>query len=410
MDLSRREALFTMVGVTAALAAPKLLQAQISTAPTDIDWNDFSSQFLIDSKLAYLNTGALGATPKSVLQTIMNATYSLERNPAANQYDFFTEQVFGVKQIIAQYINCNIDDLVMTGGTTDGIMQILYGLRLAPSQRILISSLEYGRIQEYWEHYSHTHHTKLDVVDIPLLPRDEDEVVERIKAALKPNTNIIFISHVTSANGLQIPIQKIAAIAKKNNCLLVIDGAQAVGAVKIDVQALGCDIYAASGHKWLLGPKGTGFLYVSERARSKLHTPSLTNGYGKRTNSISVQSLPNIIGIGASIAWLNELGQSKVHARLESMRTRTHTKLQAIPALQLMSPPPESSMASPMIALAFRDVNKQPAAIAHTLMKENIMVKQVENKLGIPHIRIGGHIYNTDAHIDRFVDSLTKFC
>ncbi len=410
MELSRREALIAMVGATATLAAPKLLRAQTLTTEKNAGWDNIASQFLIRPELAYLNTGALGATPKSVLQTVMDATYSLEQNPAANQYEIMVEQVYAAKQTIANYINCSIDDLVMTAGTTDGITQILDGLQLAPNQRVLISSLEYHRLHEYWEHYSRTHNTKLDVVEIPLLPRDKDEIIERIKAAIKPDTAVIFLSHVASANGLQMPIAEIAPIARRNHCLLVVDGAQAVGAVKTDMKALGCDIYAASGHKWLLGPKGTGFLYISEQARSKLSSPSLTNGYGKRTNSISVQNLPNIIGLGASITWLNQLGQSKVQTRLENLRSIIYTKLQAIKGVKLMSPPAESGMASPMVALAFSDKSKSPNLCVQAFAKANIIVKKVEGYNGIIDLRIGGHIYNSEAQIERFSNLVTKFC
>ena len=406
MQLSRREALLAMLGMTATLAAPKLPGAQ-ALASAEGGWDDLAVQFMIHPELAYLNTGALGATPKAVLQKVTEATYGLEQHPAANQYTLFAEQIFRAKRTVARFIRCASDDLVMTGGTTDGMAMVLSGLSLSPGQRVLLTSHEYARLREYWEHFSRKHRVALDVVELPLLPQGEDEVVECIKAALKPDTHVIFMSHVTSANGLRLPVAAVAEVARRHDCLLMVDGAQAVGAVPVDMQALGCDVYAASGHKWLLGPKATGFLYISARARATLSAPGLTNGYGKKFNNVSVQNLPGIIGLGAAIEWRERLGHGKVQVRLEALHGALYAALQAIPSIRLMSPPPGSALASPMIALAFR--NRQKSSLAEALLNDNVAVKQIEGYPGEIDIRVGGHVYNTDMHIRRLSESLTKF-
>jgi len=412
MQLSRRGVLLAMGGVTASLAAPKLLWPNATKPYQDFplpvagDWDVLSKQFLISPELSYLNTGALGATHPNTLQAVASAMYELEKNPSGNQYDAFLGKAYATKEKIAALVNCNADDLIITGGTTDGMALVLASLHLLPGQRVLISSQEYGRIKEYWDYYSRQNNIELDVVELPLIPRDEDEVILRIEKAIRPQTRVIGISHVTTANGVQMPVAAIATLAQRHGCLFVVDGAQAVGAVPVDIKALGCDIYAASGHKWLLGPKGTGFLYIAQRARDQIYSPPLLEGYGKTMNNISVQSLANIIGLGASIDWLGTIGNLNIKARLENLRSTLYNKLLEIKDIEIVSPSPNHTMASPMIAFRVRDAAKH-ASITRAFLKNGIVAKYIAGNPQID-IRVGAHIYNTDTHIDRFIISMTN--
>jgi selenocysteine lyase/cysteine desulfurase len=83
-------------------------------------------------------------------------------------------------------------------------------------------------------------------------------------------TRVISVSHVITSTGLRMPVREIVALARSRNILTIIDGAQAVGNIEVDVKAIGCDAYAAPGHKWLMAPKGTGFLYIRKEAASQI--------------------------------------------------------------------------------------------------------------------------------------------
>ncbi|MDX2074528.1 MAG: aminotransferase class V-fold PLP-dependent enzyme [Alphaproteobacteria bacterium] len=411
MELSRREALLGMVGMAATFAAPRLATGNTLGGATPLptpEWDNLKTHFLIDPNLTYLNTGSLGAVPKIVLEKVAAESRALEQNPADNQYQLFTEKLFAVKRAVADFINCKTDELVMTGGTTDGMALLMEALPLEPGQRVLITDKEYGRIREYWEYYCRRAGATLDIVKLPLLPRDEAEIVTLVAAAIRPETRALCISHVTTANGVRLPVKAIGEAIKHTDCLLLVDGAQAVGAIEVDVQALGCDAYAASGHKWLLGPKGTGFLYVAERAKQSFPSPKLSGGYGDRANTISAQNLPNIIGLGASLEWLAKLDHAKRHERLKLLRSNLYNRLAALECLELLSPPSESPLSSPLVALRLRDPAKRKGILA-AASKKGISVKTMGEQQAVD-LRVGCHIYNNEQNIVRFIDFLIESC
>jgi len=92
-------------------------------------------------------------------------------------------------------------------------------------------------------------------------------ILKRLADNLTKKTKLISVSHVFSSTGLRTPIAEIAALARANGALCIVDGAQAAGAIEVNVKTLGCHAYATSGHKWLMGPKGTGLLYLSKKHR-----------------------------------------------------------------------------------------------------------------------------------------------
>ncbi len=406
MELSRREALLGMVGMAATLAVPKL--AVGDSARSTATWNELAKHFLIDPNITYLNSGSLGATPRVVLDIIAEETRLLERNPTANQYDLFPRKAFAVKQALARFLGCRDSELVMTGGTTDGMALLMEALPLKAGQRVLITDQEYGRIRDYWDYYCKRSGAALDIVALPLLPRDAAEITRLIRAAIRPETRAICLSHVTTANGVCLPVQEISAVARRHGCLLLVDGAQAVGAMPVDVGSLGCDAYAASGHKWLLGPKGTGFLYVAGDAKQAFSSPKLDLGYGEQANFISIQSLPNIMGLGAALDWLGKLGHAVIYARLGELRATLHDRLASLKSLEMLSPPPGSSLASPIVAVRLRDPSLREK-VEKDLVGQGIMVKSLHGQYGVD-LRVGGHVYNNEKDVVRLIDFLTRCC
>src|SRR5690606_7181228 len=98
----------------------------------------------------------------------------------------------------------------------------------------------------------------------------EDSLVEAVKNSLGPNTSLLVLSHVTTGSGLRLPINKIAKLCQEKNIILAVDGAHAPGAMKIDLAKMDCDFYGTNLHKWMMGPKGTGFAWVNKRIKNKI--------------------------------------------------------------------------------------------------------------------------------------------
>ena len=214
--------------------------------------------------LVYLQTGSLGPTPRPVMERTMAAWKQLELDPVAYGYGEQEHAMDDVRAQAAAFLHCKTEELVLTRSTTDGMNWVAQGLTLAAGDRVLTTDQEHPGGRACWDYVARRYGVSLDVVAIPPGENNAHSVVDRMERAITPRTRVLSFSHLLSSTGLRMPVAELSAMARARGCIAEVDGAQAVGGIAVDVKALGCHAYATSGHKWLLAPKGTGLLYLSE--------------------------------------------------------------------------------------------------------------------------------------------------
>src|SRR6185436_7044435 len=129
-----------------------------------------------------------------------------------------------------------------------------------------------------WDYVARRYGVALDVAVIPPGENDAQAIVHRMGSMITPRTRVLSFSHVLSSTGLRMPVAELSALARSRGTIAVVDGAQAAGGIPVDLKALGCHAYATSGHKWLLAPKGTGLLYLSEELGTAIEPIALQSG------------------------------------------------------------------------------------------------------------------------------------
>jgi isopenicillin-N epimerase len=216
-------------------------------------------QFLLDPDVVYLNHGAYGATPRPVFERYQWWQRELEREPSAFMRrlpDLFED----VRSALGSYIGARADDLTLVPNATTGVNLAARALELQPGDEVLATDLEYGACDRTWELLCER--TGASYVRAPL---DElfDHVTER--------TRVFFASHITSETGLILPIDELVAQARERGLTTIVDGAHSPAHVDLDLDALGADFYAGNCHKWMCGPKGSGFLHVREPWQDRVH-------------------------------------------------------------------------------------------------------------------------------------------
>ena len=148
--------------------------------------------------------------------------------------------------------------------TTEGINWVAQGVTLAPGDRILTTDQEHPGGRVNWDFVAKRYGAAIDVVLLRPPARTTARRLSRVASAIDARTRVMSFSHVLTSTGLRMPVSELCALARRAGCISLVDGAQAVGGIAVDVKQLGCDAYATSGHKWLLGPTGTGLLYLSD--------------------------------------------------------------------------------------------------------------------------------------------------
>jgi selenocysteine lyase/cysteine desulfurase len=255
-----------------------------------------------------------------------------------------------------------------------------------------------------WRYHARRNGVQLDRVSIAPEEHDTAEIVKRFRVAITPSTRVISVSHVITSTGLRMPIAEISALARAHGILCVVDGAQGVGHIPVDVKALGCHAYATSGHKWLMGPKGTGLLYVSREAATTIEPIQWEDGHRYHAESAGVGTLPLAVGLGAAIELMQARGMAEVERHGIALRKRAYAGLMQMPRLRVVGPPP-GPQATAMVACVLPD-EMDSRTLRDTLrQKHNIVVKMAE-KRWFNGIRLSPHVLNTEADIDRVLQAL----
>ena len=166
------------------------------------------------------------------------------------------------RQALGNYLNAEADDLVYIPNATHGVNIIARSLSLRAGDEILTTDHEYGACDYSWEFACDKSGARYVRHPIPLPVRAENEIVEQFWRGVTEHTRAIYFSHITSSTALRMPVEKICLLASKAGILTIVDAAHSPGQIRVDLGALGADIVFGNCHKWMLAPKGAGFLYA----------------------------------------------------------------------------------------------------------------------------------------------------
>ncbi len=220
--------------------------------------------FYLNPSVTFLNHGSFGATPKPVFEEYQNWQLRLERQPVlflGREYDHL---LYDSRMVLGKYLNADPEDLTYIPNATHGVNIIARSLKLAPGDEILTTDHEYGACDYTWDFICSKVSAKYIHQRISLPIHSDDEVVSQFWQGVTPQTKVIYLSHITSATALRLPVEKICQLAKAAGILTVVDAAHSPGQIPVDLQKLGADVAFGNCHKWMLSPKGAAFLYVRE--------------------------------------------------------------------------------------------------------------------------------------------------
>ena len=386
--LSRREMLTGMAAITGASVL------STNAAPTFGE----SSEYGLQPGLIYLNTGSLGPTPRVVFDSVMKAWNELETNPVAMSYAAGAVHALADKTrgAVSGLINCTADEVLLTRSTTNAMNIAALGIDLVRGDRILTTDSEHEGGSACWKYLEKRSGIIVDRIVIAPDDHDEKGIVERFANAIKKETKVVSVSHVIFSTGLKMPVREIVALAKAKNILTIVDGAQAVGNFEVDVKSIGCDAYAAPGHKWLMAPKGTGFLYINKDSTSRIQPVEWTDGKTFVIGSTGIGSLPLIVGLGAAIGLAQKRDIAASEVRNLRLRNRAYDGLKKITKVRVLSAPP-GPQASTLITFRLPDGVANRPFFAAMIDKYKIVLR------GIPRyqaMRMSPHVFNTEAEID----------
>lgn len=418
--LNRRSFLTTIAvpgvvaGLTARLGASStvLRFAPAQDAADDAIFAAARRQFLIPDGVAYCNTGTLGASPREVMEALTGGLMKLERELAAWPYErpegeplTGYQPLVEARTAVGKFIGVGADEIALTQNATMGMNFLGQGLDLAAGDEVLSTDQEHGGGISIWRLRAKRHGIVLKELALtPALGGGPEAIVKLFADAFTARTRVLMVSHITSGLGIKLPVKELCTLARERGALSLIDGAQAVGQIQVDVRDLGCDAYVGSPHKWMLAPKGTGFLCIRKDVQDRFWTTLASQSWEDKSRGAfrfmqyGTGSVPVVDGLMSSLAFLDRLGMARVE-RWDAMLTkRLRDGLAKIPKARLTSP------AGPRLAAAittFRVDGVPAKALQDALWARKVRVRAQNDQRGV---RLSAHLYNSPADIDTVLD------
>jgi selenocysteine lyase/cysteine desulfurase len=227
-------------------------------------WKTVQEQFVLDPDQVYMNIGTTGSMPRKVLENYDRYNRVVARRPMGFMdemgWDFgFTRQ----REKLGKQFGCTMGEITFSRNTTDGLNTVLFGLPFEKGDEILLTHHEHISALSQLNILKDRHGVVLTEVEIPVLDLvHADQVVEAFRKKITSRTKAIVFSHIPYKTGVRLPAGAICKLARDNGLISIVDGAHCAGMIELDFQDMGCDFYAASGHKWQCGPGATGILYI----------------------------------------------------------------------------------------------------------------------------------------------------
>lgn len=375
--------------------------------------------------LIYLDNAATTFKPQCVIDAVTNYYTKFNANCHRGDYDLSHDvdvAYEGVRSKVGKFINCLDKEVVFTSGASASLNIVANGVGqwLKEGDEILLNEAEHASNILPW--FMVAQATGAVIKYIPLT-KEGRLTVENLKNTITNKTKVVSLAHVTNVLAYTIDVKSICKVAHEYGALVVVDGAQSIAHIEVDVKDLDCDFYCFSAHK-MLGPTGVGVLYGKYDLLEKMNPLMMGGGMNSRFYSCGSYSLhhapskfeagtPNIegvIGFGAAIDYLSKIGMKNIHEYEYNLKQYAVNKLKEIPNIVIYNETNESGV------ITFNNTNVFAQDLATHFNSYGIAVRAGQHcaKILMDHlgtvatVRASISFYNTLEEIDKFIEVCKK--
>ncbi|MBK9768846.1 MAG: aminotransferase class V-fold PLP-dependent enzyme [Chloracidobacterium sp.] len=368
-------------------------------------WATIQQAFSVTRSMVNLNNGGVSPSPRMVTEAFVRYTWQQEDATAYIMWHILEPQSETVRTGLAEIFGCSPEEIAITRNASESLEIVMMGLDLKSGDEILTSTQDYPRMLTTLRQRELREGLKLNLVKIPIAPKNVDDIAAAFERAVTPRTKLILISQQINLTGQILPVKQICDMARSKGIETVVDGAHAFAQFDSKLSDIGCDYYGTSLHKWLYAPKGTGMLYVKRDKISKIWALMASEDRNKndirKFEEIGTHSAAMRLAIGEAILFHNAIGGKRKEERLRYLSRYWMNKLKDIPKVGFnTSFDPQQSCA----IANFKIDGIDPVAIGSYLMSKHKIITTPIVHDEFTGIRITPNVYTTLWELDRFCE------
>lgn len=310
-----------------------------------IDKQAIRAELATDADYVHLNSAGASLMPRCVLDAQIEHLVLEARVGGYEAERMQQQRIAAVYDSVARLLNCEASEVAIVENATVGWMMAFYAIAFEPGDRILTVEAEYA---SNFLAYLQVAREKGVVVDTIPSTASGEACLESLREMIDERVRLISVTHVPTNGGLVNPIEEIGAIARESGIIYLVDACQSAGQLPLDAERIGCDLLSATGRKYLRGPRGSGFLYVSKRILDSLHPPMIDllaaewvdiDRYRLRPDARRFENWESNysakLGLGRAIDYALDIGLEEIAAEVGRLAERLRKLLAAIPGLRL---------------------------------------------------------------------------
>ena len=392
----------------------KLQAAAASRLPEAGDetyWQMVRRQYPLAEGLLYLNAANVCPASRLVLDRHLEYLRDFHSNPSFQNRDKYEAMRESLRGKLARMLRASPDEIAITRNTSEGSNIIVKGVDLKPGDEVLITDHNHPSNNDSWRVRAQRDGFVVKSLPVPIPAPSAEKLLADFERAITPRTRVIAITHLTSTTGIQYPAREIAALARKHNIFMHLDGAQTFGAFDVNLAEIGCDSYSASAHKWLMGPLEAGILWVRAERIPQIWPSIVTAGWtdhlkgARKFEVFGQRDDPRVVALESAVDFINLIGLPAVEARMQALASRAKVQLREMAAVELKTNL-EPELSGGVVKFRLKNV---PTKEAYDLLWQRHRLAIAMTPSGDAEgLRFSAQVYNSMEEVDRAVAAVKR--
>ena len=372
-------------------------------AASDAFWEEIRGQFSFSEERVPMNAANLCPSPGVVAERVYTLTRDIDRDCSSHNRSKFRSLLEASRTKVATALRVTADEVALVRNTSEANNIINNGLPLETGDEVVVWDQNHPTNNVAWQVRAARFGLTVTRVSTPVTPTGTDELVGVFEHALTSRTRVLALTHASNVTGIRLPVADLCEMAHRRGIHVHVDGAQSWGVLDLDLAALGCDSFSASAHKWFVGPKEVGLLYVKADHIARIWPSVIAPSWGsqveprpvgaRKFESMGQRDDAALAAIGTTADFHEQIGAARIEARVTALATRLKEGLHEA-GYALVTPLAPALSAGVCIAT----VEGDRGALVNALYEEHGIAGAATGGL-----RLCPHLYNTVDHVDRAV-------